>query len=104
MKLNWIGWCREFNKLKVGLPTLSAKKFCKSTLDGIVNAVYKNSMQKSQSLLLTACISPKFLAGIPYCVVAKVLDCDIIVSEFKLQSHYHILFWSNTLLSFWPIS
>ena len=24
---------------------------------------------------------------IPYCVEANMLDCDILVSEFKLQSH-----------------
>ena len=29
--------------------------------------------------------------------MADVLDCDIIVSEIKLQSHYYIHFQTNTL-------
>ena len=28
--------------------------------------------------------------------MVKVLDCGIIVSEFKLQLHYYINFWTNT--------
>ena len=32
-----------------------------------------------------------------HCVVANVLDCNIIESEFKLQLHYYIRFWTNTL-------
>ena len=34
---------------------------------------------------------------VPFGVVANVLDCDMIVSEFKLQSHYNVHCWSNTL-------
>ena len=30
-------------------------------------------------------------------VVANVLDCDIVVSEFELQSRYYIPFQTNTL-------
>ena len=30
-------------------------------------------------------------------VVAKVLDCDIIVNEFELQSHYYVHFRTNTV-------
>ena len=30
-------------------------------------------------------------------IMANVLNCDILVSEFKLQSHYLIYFWTNTL-------
>ena len=30
-------------------------------------------------------------------VVANMLDCDIIVNEFKLQSCYHVHFQTNTL-------
>ena len=30
-------------------------------------------------------------------IVANVLNCDIVVSEFKLQLHYYIHFWTNTL-------
>ena len=29
--------------------------------------------------------------------MVKVLDYGIVVSEFKLQSHYYIHFWTNTL-------
>ena len=30
-------------------------------------------------------------------VVANVLDCDIIVSEFEIQSRYYVHFQINTL-------
>ena len=30
-------------------------------------------------------------------VVVYVLDCNIIVSKFELQSRYYIHFWTNTL-------
>ena len=33
----------------------------------------------------------------PYVVVANVLDCDIIVSEFEIQSCYYVYFWMNKL-------
>ena len=29
--------------------------------------------------------------------MVKAQDCGIIVSEFKLQSHYYIHFWTNIL-------
>ena len=29
--------------------------------------------------------------------MANELVCDIIVSEFKLQSHYNVHFWTNTI-------
>ena len=32
--------------------------------------------------------------------MAKVVDCGLDVSEFELQSHYHIHFWINTPLFF----
>ena len=35
--------------------------------------------------------------GCPHNVVANMLDCDIVVSEFKLQSCYYIHFQTNTL-------
>ena len=35
--------------------------------------------------------------GGPRGVVANVLDCNIIVSEFDLWSFYYIHFWINTL-------
>ena len=31
----------------------------------------------------------------PRSVVAKVLDCDIVVNEFELQSRYYVLFWKK---------
>ena len=33
----------------------------------------------------------------PCHVVANVLDCSVIVREFKLQLHYYVHFWTNTL-------
>ena len=36
--------------------------------------------------------------GSPNGIVANMLDCDVIVNEFKLQSHYCVLFWTNALL------
>ena len=38
----------------------------------------------------------RFLRG----VRVNVLDCDIIVSEFELQSHYEVYFGTNALLFF----
>ena len=36
--------------------------------------------------------------GIPHGVVANVLNCDIIVSKFKLQLHFNCIhFWTNAL-------
>ena len=29
--------------------------------------------------------------------MARVLDCDILVSKFELQSHYYIHFQTNTI-------
>ena len=38
------------------------------------------------------------LSGVcPHGVMVKVMDCGIIVSEFKLQSHYYVHFHANTL-------
>ena len=34
--------------------------------------------------------------GSPYSIVANVLDCNIVVSEFKLQWCYYVHFWTNT--------
>ena len=33
----------------------------------------------------------------PRSVVAEVLDCGILVSEFEPQSRYYVYFWINTL-------
>ena len=35
--------------------------------------------------------------GCPHGVMVKVLDCGIIVNEFKLQSRYNVHFQKNTL-------
>ena len=35
--------------------------------------------------------------GIPLGIRAKVLNCDIVVSEFELQSCYYGHFWTYTL-------
>ena len=31
------------------------------------------------------------------CVVANMLDCIIVVSEFELKKHYCVYFWTNTI-------
>ena len=33
----------------------------------------------------------------PHDIVVNVLDCDIVVREFKLQSNYYVLFGTSTL-------
>ena len=35
--------------------------------------------------------------GIPHNEMAKVLDCELKVSEFALQSRYYVHFQTNTL-------
>ena len=32
----------------------------------------------------------------PYDVLVNVLNCNIVVSEFELQSCYYVDFWTNT--------
>ena len=39
----------------------------------------------------------KRAVGCPRDVMAKVMDCRIIVTEFVLQSRYYVHFWVNTL-------
>ena len=29
--------------------------------------------------------------------MVKVMDCEIVISEFELKSHYYVLFRANTL-------
>ena len=36
-------------------------------------------------------------AGCPHGVMVKAMDCEIVVSEFKLQSRYYVHFRANTL-------
>ncbi len=35
--------------------------------------------------------------GGPCCIMVKVMDCGIVVSEFVLQSRYYVHFQANTL-------
>ena len=35
--------------------------------------------------------------GYPRGVMVKVIDFEIVVNEFELQSHYYVHFWTNTL-------
>ena len=39
----------------------------------------------------------KMYGGIPHSVVANILNCNIVVSKFKLQSCYYVYFWTNAL-------
>ena len=49
-------------------------------------------------LLSSSCsiCSLSFVENFP-CAVAKVLDCDLEVGKFKLQSRCYVYFWTNTL-------
>ena len=38
----------------------------------------------------------KALAGGPRGVMAKAMDCGIVVREFILQLRYYVHFWANT--------
>ena len=40
----------------------------------------------------------------PCSIVANILDCDIVVSEFKLQSDYCSHFWTNTISERYKLS
>ena len=46
--------------------------------------------------ILTNVNSPSIAESL-YCIMANVLDCDIVVSEFELQVCYYIHVWTNTL-------
>ena len=35
--------------------------------------------------------------GCPRGVMVKAMDCEVVVSEFVLQSRYYVHFWANTL-------
>ena len=43
------------------------------------------------------CFRTPFSQGSPNGVVVYVLNCDIIVSEFELQSRYYVYFRTNSL-------
>ena len=34
--------------------------------------------------------------------MAKVLDCDLEISEFELHSHYEVYFGTNTVVKYEP--
>ena len=38
-----------------------------------------------------------FKRGCPRGIMVKAMDCEIVVSEFVLQSHYYVHFRANTL-------
>ena len=42
-------------------------------------------------------LQEKEKGGCPRGVMIKTMDCGIVVSEFKLQSHYYVHFWTNPL-------
>ena len=46
---------------------------------------------------VSCCTEYKYMISEDRGVVANVLDCDIVVSEFALQSYYYIHFQTNTL-------
>ena len=37
------------------------------------------------------------MRGGPRSIVVNVLDCDIVINEFELQSRHYVHFWTNTL-------
>ena len=45
----------------------------------------------------TSDLSIKLSISSRHTIVVNVLECDIIVSKFELQSCYYIHFWTNTL-------
>ena len=59
--------------------------------DVIKNLTVKHFMQSENMTYLKYY---HILWGVPE---ANVLDYDIIVSEFKIQSCYYVPFWNNTL-------
>ena len=42
-------------------------------------------------------VNPPTVLGCPRGVMAKAIDCGIIVNESVLQSHYYVHFQANTL-------
>ena len=39
--------------------------------------------------------NPIAIRGSPHSEVANMQDCDIVVSQFELQSNYHVPFWTT---------
>ena len=52
-----------------------------------------------QRIMLFINYSPAsiFLGGCPRGVMVKAIDCEVVVSEFVLQSRYYVHFRANTL-------
>ena len=66
---------------------LCRSSMCQSSLDPTI--------QSTRLKNVTSCAThPSF---VPRGVVANVLDCDIVVSEFKLPSRNYVCFRTNTL-------
>ena len=54
-------------------------------------------VNKVAFVVITFNRSSKLLSNSHYGIVANMPDCDIVVSEFELQSRYYIHFRANTL-------
>ena len=75
---------------------LQQKKENRFSLDGIVSSFLGRQLYRSILYVLQ---------WVPSDVVVNVLDCDIVVNEFKLHLHYYVYFWTfgkgmNSLISF----
>ncbi len=42
-------------------------------------------------------LNPELGGGCPRGVMVKAMDCEIVVSEFEIQSRYYVHFRTNTL-------
>ena len=67
----------------------------------ILHLFFQKRKDQMSLITLTVCLNKETITEIynqngnresPCGVVAKVLDCDIVVSEFKLQSCYYVYF------------
>ena len=47
-------------------------------------------------LFLVISPQPRSRGWCPHGVMVKAMDCGIVVSEFKLQLHYHVFFRTDT--------
>ena len=67
--------------------------------------VYETGVQSQvasyQSLtklyLMQPCLTLSIIWGYPRDVMVKVMDCEIVVSEFVFKSRYYVHFRANTL-------
>ena len=56
---------------------------------------FKQLYNYKQQLIII--IRKQLLVRLEEAHAVKVLDCDIVVSEFKLRSSYYVHFWTYTL-------